>query len=104
MAKAEYTGPNLHDVHSSAKKVGCLDIVVPRGPLHLCEVPGLLTTAVYANGNDKPATSVGVIAYRDPRPSGQGHGYLAQLDANAAREIAASLLKLADQVDPGRMN
>lgn len=92
-------------VHSTIKSVGCQDLDLPRGRVHICEAPGCLTSTVHADGGEKPATGIGLIIYDpDPQPgTGVGRGLMAQMDADSAREIAASLLKMAQVLDPAGM-
>lgn len=97
---------DARSIGSSVKGVGCQDVNLPRGPVHFCEAPGFLTSTVHADGDDQPATAVAVLVY-DPVPlpgRDRGRGLLAQMDAAAAREVAASLMRLADQLDPGGVN
>jgi ABC-type amino acid transport substrate-binding protein len=80
-----------------ATKLGCIDVVTPQGPVHFHDAPGFMTTVIERPG---VATSIGVLSY-DPAA---GQGMVVQLDGDSARTMAASLLRLADEIDPRRPN
>lgn len=86
---------------SSHARVGCMNVQFDRGVCHIHDAPGVSTLMV-ADREGKPV-SVGLVAYDcEPDSSGKGFGLLGQLDADGARAFAASLCKLADQLDGGR--
>lgn len=80
-----------------ATRLGCLDVMTPQGPVHFHDAPGFMTTTIERPG---VATSIGVLSY-DPE---DGRGLVCQLDGDGARTMAASLLRLADEIDPRRPN
>ena len=88
---------NTRTMSSEHKRIGCLDLTTARGPVHVCEVPGFMTTEI-TRTSEPP--SIGIIAY-DVQPGREpGHGYIAQLSPEAAREIAGSLMRMANALDP----
>lgn len=82
---------------SEATKLGCLNVLTPQGPVHFHDAPGFMTTVIERPGIQP---TVGVMLY-DPEP---GHGLVSQFDGEHARQMAASLLRLADEIDPRRHN
>jgi hypothetical protein len=81
-------------------RIGCHDVITPHGVVHYCEADGMMTSAVQGHGDHKPPTSVGMMLALDPnevKPVGQG--LLFQMDPGTARATAASLIKLAYQVE-----
>lgn len=81
-----------------ATKLGRLDVMTPQGPVHFHDAPGFMTTVIERPGIAK---TIGVMSYE---PGPPGHGLVTQLDGDAARQMAASLLRLADEIDPRRHN
>jgi hypothetical protein len=80
--------------------LGCVDLETPRGVVHFHDAPGLLTTCIEREG--QPST-VGSWLYDPPdQPSTFVHGYVTQLEPDNAREVAASLLRMADRADGGK--
>jgi hypothetical protein len=83
-----------------ADKLGCMDVETPKGICHIHDAPGVLTVEISGDGR---VPSVGIMLY-DPEPqtvSGKGVGFISQLDAGSARNVAASLLRMADRLDGG---
>lgn len=81
-------------------RIGCHDVVTSNGVIHYCEADGLMTSAIQGRGDHLPPTSVGVMLALDGtvnKPVGQG--LLMQLDPATARSTAASLIKLAYEVE-----
>lgn len=90
-----------HSKVGDVPKIGCHDVVTGKGVINYCEADGLMTSAINAHGDHMPPTAIGVMINLDPtefRPKGQG--LLFQMDAQCARDTAASLLKLAAELDP----
>ena len=81
--------------------LGCLEITTVRGKIHVCEVPGYITTTVSVAGDE----TIGVILYSPPE-NGESHGVgsIVQLRPDFARNMAASLLRMANKIDPKGMN
>lgn len=82
--------------------LGCHDVRTPQGVVHFCEGNGLFTSIVL--GDDEAPISGALMAYIDGTEDKKGRGVVIQLDAGAMREIAASLLAKADQLDPVKPN
>lgn len=76
-----------------ATALGCMDIQTPQGVVHSHDGPGFMTMLVERPGLP---TAIGFFVY-DPAV---GQGLTAQLPPNVARSVAASLLRMADRVDP----
>jgi hypothetical protein len=96
-------GPDAFASRSSLSKIGPLRLTTPRGEVELDEVQGLTTSNLTRDGED--LSRIAVVVYQ-PGPSSRtpGKGLFVQLDPHAARSIGASLLKLADMVDPRGTN
>lgn len=99
--------PTPTDTHESSRGVaatfGPRDVQTPQGVVQVEDGPGFQTLIVRS---DNPAhqPTVGFLVY-DPDPAkcdGVGWGLLAQMEPDIARSIAASLLRLADQLKPLR--
>jgi hypothetical protein len=89
----------------TVRPVGCQDVELARGDVHFCEAPGLITSILTAGDQAKGDGTIALLIYRDARPGeDHGHGYLTQLDAEGARDIGASLINLANQIDPKGTN
>lgn len=94
--------PGFAQLNSSLPPLGPCAIVTARGTVQVEEVPGLTTLIINRAAG---ASSVALLVYRPAEDSSQiGAGVLTQLDANSARNIAASLLKLANDIDPQAAN
>lgn len=90
---------------SNVPRIGCHNVPTPNGPVHFCEVPGLMLSTIHANGADQPATSVALMVFRGPLPGQSlGNGFILQADGSGARDIAMALLKMADEIDPNKVN
>ena len=86
---------------ATVRSIGCQDVELACGDVHFCEAPGLITSIITHSEQEKAEGVVALLIYRPAGPGeDHGHGYLCQLDAPYAREIGASLIKLADQIDP----
>ena len=81
-------------------RIGCHELITGHGTVHYCEAQGLMTSAVHAHGDHMPATAIAVMIQLDPAPNFKGRGLIFQMDAACARDTAASLLKLAGDLDP----
>lgn len=79
-----------------ADKIGGL-INTPRGVVNAIDAPGVMT--LLALRNDDPKMSRVAVLLYDPE---LGAGFVAQLDASTARTTAASLMRLADKLEPKR--
>ena len=85
--------------------IGCHDVQTPQGGLvHFCEGTGLFTSLIEGAGEGNPPTSGAILAYFDGENGAPGRGIVVQLTATAMREIAASLLLKADELEPMRPN
>lgn len=82
--------------------IGCQDLTLDDGaPLHLCEAGNLISSFMTGGAEPGPDSMIALVAYRDARPNGSpAHGYLVQLSPASAREIGASLIEMADKIDP----
>lgn len=86
---------------ATVRSIGCQDIELARGDVHFCEAPGVITSIITHGEQEQAEGIIALLIYREARPGeDHGHGYLCQLDAAYAREIGASLIRLADQIDP----
>lgn len=84
------TSENMRGV---AVPLGCRDVETPQGVVHFHDAPGFMTWLVERQDIE---STVGIALY-DPD---DGRGLVSQHTAESARSIAASLLRLADQIDP----
>ena len=83
-----------------AEQIGCIDIQTVRGPVHCHDAPGIMTFRADIPGEQ---SGVWLLAY-DPEArqhSGKGFGLIHQMKPDEARTVAASLLRLANQIDGG---
>ena len=74
-------------------------VAMSMGEVLIDDAPGITTTLVE---RENVPPSIGLIVY-DPHPGaagGHGFGLIAQLEPAIAREIGASLIGLANQLDP----
>lgn len=80
--------------------LGGVQIQTPRGPVLLADAPGFTTIRV--NHDDAP--SIAVMVY-DPPAAGEEHGtgYIVQMTPEQARHAGASMIHLANLVEPGRV-
>ncbi len=96
--------PELTDTYEQTRGVACslggTTVMTPKGPVRILDAPGITTLFVKHPG-DAAMNRVGVLLYTT-EPSGLG--MIGQLDADTARTTAASLLRLADELDPGKPN
>jgi hypothetical protein len=86
----------------TSSNLGALEPVTmqtPRGPVHVEEAPGILTLEIDRAGAPH---SIGVLVY-EPLP-GRGCGLIGQMDAKAARAVAASLMLMADRLEAVELN
>lgn len=67
----------------------------PRGPVHVEDAPGFMSLEVDRNGEPH---SIALLVY-EPLP-GKGTGLVVQLSADSARAVAASLMMMADRLEP----
>lgn len=84
--------------------IGCADVETPYGLVHFCEGNGLFTSVIEANGEVTPPTAGAILVYVSGENGEKGRGVMIQLNAGAMRDIAASLLAKADELDPQRPN
>jgi hypothetical protein len=84
-------------IRGEATKVGCL-MSTPHGEVDVLDAPGFSTLLI--KHEDNAMSRVGMLVY-DPDIR---TGMIAQLDADAARTVAASLMRLANQLDEMRPN
>lgn len=86
-------------VRGTAKPIGPTVIETPQGPMLFFDAPGCTTGAVIRDESDE--SRVIIMVYdpaRRPRDGGPGTGLIVQLDADAAAQIAASLLRNSDEI------
>lgn len=87
-------------VQSSLPPIGRNLIHTSRGLVDTVEVSGFSTMTISKHGKH---ISIAILLYQPPeKGEKEGVGMLNQLDAPSAREMAASLLRLADDVEPLR--
>lgn len=90
---------DFEETRGVAVSVGPMVIETPHGQVMVLDAPGLTTTKIERPG---VPTSIALIVY-DPEPvpdlGNLGTALLAQLDPEIARAIAASLLRLANEID-----
>lgn len=82
---------------SVIEPIGCHDVITGNGTVHFCEGQGVITSSITKAGK---AETVAVMAYIDGNETMRGKGVMVQLDPDAAREITASILRLADEIKP----
>lgn len=102
MADDAYKPERTADYEASrgcAVRLGEQLIQTAQGPVRMADAPGI-TTMLVSHAKDPEWSSVGVLVY-DPDAT---IGMVCQLDATAARTIAASLLRLAAELDTGKPN
>lgn len=88
----------FEDMHGTATCLGGQRIETSHGTVEIVDAPGILTMLAI---NPVPADSrVCILVYGPGEPAGVG--MIAQLDPGNARTVDASLLRLADQLDPMR--
>lgn len=93
-----------HERHTGVSvKLGCMDVQMPRGLIHVHDAPGITSTELLVNGQ---FTSIGLLIYDDDHKAStmgdRGFGMINQLDAAAARSFAASLMRMATKLDGGK--
>lgn len=94
--------PGFTQTHSRIPTLGPCAIVTAHGTVQSEEVPGL-TTLLINRGEGE--SSIAVLVYMPALDGEQiGMGVLTQLNANGARNVAASLLKLANDIAPQETN
>lgn len=99
----EPTGAPPHQcTRGEAVPIGPHLVRFKEGVVCIDDAPGVTTTMVERDGMPP---SIGLIVY-DPGPGDEGHGigFIAQLPATIAREIAASLIRLAGKLDGGKLS
>lgn len=79
----------------SFEKIGPVFMKTPRGDVRVEDAPGFLSMEIM-RGDE--IVSVGIMVY-EPKP-GKGEGLLVQLSADNARAVAASLMMIADKIEP----
>ena len=78
-------------------------IVTPRGDVETTDAPGYMTLLV--EHSDPEFSRIAFLLYAPgPDMATPGKGMIAQMTADQARNIAASLTKLAEHLAPGSMN
>jgi len=82
---------------STFPRIGPAEMETPRGTIAAFDAPGLLV--MHIDRSSEP-DSIAVMVY-EPKP-GHGQGLIFQMSADVARATAASLLRLADQIEPVR--
>lgn len=84
----------------SFPRIGPCEMETPRGDVVAHDAPGLLSLEI--RDRDGKIISAAIMVY-EPEP-GHGLGLIAQLGADAARSFAASLLRIADLMEPPTLN
>ncbi len=96
----EIDDSNVTRTFAEAHAIGCQDVTLARGDVHFCEAPGIITSVIHLD-NEETKQVIAVMVYRDAdQGRSTGHGYICQLNPKFAREIGASLIKLADEIEP----
>ncbi len=96
--------PEYEQTLGCAVKLGEMRIQTPHGPVRVTDAPGISSLLV-THPTDADWSRVAIMVYEAPGPGRvAGFGMVAQLDATRARTVAASLLRLAAQLDGGRAN
>jgi len=86
--------------YGEAAALGEQTIVTSRGDIETADAPGLSTLLI--DHPDQSLSRVGVLLYAPgPDANTAGKGMIAQMTANEARTIAASLVRLAERLEPG---
>jgi hypothetical protein len=81
-------------------RIGPIDVETPRGRCTAHDAPGLLCMEI--RNEDGSIKNAAIMVY-EPEP-GLGVGLLCHLGANTARTLAASLLRIADLMEPPTLN
>lgn len=82
---------------SVTPQIGCHNVDTDVGPVHFCGASGIMTAHTTA---DHVPISVSLMIYMTGNQGNPGQGISVQLDPDAAREIADSLYRLANALDP----
>lgn len=85
--------------HGSVEAIGDQVIATSHGDILAVESSGVLTLEVGVEGQP---TTIGILVYRDGEAGMQGDGRIVRLMPDMARTIAASLLRMAERIDPRR--
>lgn len=86
--------PDGENSTSESLALGPRTLRTPRGDVDVVDAPGFSTMLVQSE--DPEWSRVGVLVY-DPET---GKGMIVQFDPASARTTAASLLRLADELEP----
>jgi hypothetical protein len=96
--------PERTATYGQTRGVACglagTSVMTPNGPVKIVDAPGI-TTLLVKHPDDPDMNRVGVLLYT-MEPS--GIGMIGQLTADIARTTAASLLRLAAELDSGKSN
>jgi hypothetical protein len=93
----------FEQTRGEARPIGPRAILTEVGQVVVVDAPGIKTMQVAHQ--DASWNRVGVMIYDAPPGGvGQGGGLVCQLDADAARSVGASLLRLADWLAPRSNN
>jgi len=93
--------PTYERSQGEAIPFGACTVVMPRGDIEAVDAPGYTTLLV--THSDPAFNRIAFLLYapgQDTRTPGKG--MIAQMTADQARNIAASLVRLAEQLEPGR--
>lgn len=98
-----FTGPPAHArTTSSLPAIGPVTIVTGQGIVDLDEVGGTTTILATSQSGDR---RIVIANYGHPDDTGgRGRGLFAQVTPDVARQLAASLLKMAADIDPKGTN
>lgn len=91
----------IRTVDDQVTPVGDVTLVTVRGVVDAEEVPGAMSTKIQTTNDE----TVGLALYIPPLAEGlHGRGMFVQLRPEFARNMAASLLRMANEIDPKGMN
>ncbi|ALC12528.1 hypothetical protein [Sphingopyxis sp. 113P3] len=93
--------PEYRETQGVALPLGLQLIETSRGVIRAVDAPGYTTLTI--KHLDPEFNRVGMFLYA-PEEGGVGAGMIAQMTPTEARTMAASLLKLAAMLDPGKPN
>lgn len=94
--------PDATRTRNSFPPCGCMDIETDSGSVHVHDAGGLLVIDI--NRPDKRLSAAGIVLYERGENGRSGVGFCNQMGPDAARNVAASLLRRANELDGGRLN
>ena len=90
--------PGYSSHRETAEPIGQVLLETSYGPVMAVEAPGITTMMI--EGGGKPST-IAVLVYMPQHSADPGMGLIVQVGPEAARNLAASLLHLANAIDGG---